>query len=105
MKPLMLAGNVEEVFRSILMDKELMETFNLLRPGCLNGLFGSLFTLEPVADGLTAMKDSISILKGPIDKLLTIEWEHTVDFKLGLEALYDIKEIIEVLGGTIKSMM
>jgi hypothetical protein len=40
LKPHMLDGNVEEVFRCILMDKELMETFNLLRPGCLNGLFG-----------------------------------------------------------------
>ena len=36
MKPLMMAGNVEEIFRALLMDKELMTLLNLMRPG--NGL-------------------------------------------------------------------
>jgi hypothetical protein len=105
LKPLMLAGDVEEVFRRILMDKALMEIFNTLRPGCLNGLFGSLFTIEPVMDGLVTIKESIVILKAPIDKLLEVEWEHCVDFKVGLDALYDIKETIEVLAATTKTMM
>lgn len=30
LKPFMLSGQVEEVFRSILMDKELMEIFNVI---------------------------------------------------------------------------
>jgi hypothetical protein len=105
LKPHMLAGDVEEVFRCILMDKALMEIFNTLRPGCLNGLFGSLFTIEPVMDGLVTIKESIVILKAPIDKLLEVEWEHCVDFKVGLDALYDIKETIEVLAATTKTMM
>ena len=33
MKPLMMAGNVEEIFRALLMDKELMTLLNLMRPG------------------------------------------------------------------------
>ena len=45
------------------------------------------------------------ILKAPIDKLLAIEWSHCVDFKEGLDALYDIKETVEVLGGTVQAMM
>lgn len=35
-----------------------LQTFNVLRPGCLNGLFGSLFTMSPIVDGLTMMKVS-----------------------------------------------
>ena len=105
LKPLMLAGDVEEVFRRILMDKALMEIFNTLRPGCLNGLFGSLFTIEPVMDGLNTIKENIAILKAPIDKLLEVEWEHCVDFKIGIDALYDIKETMEVLAATTKTMM
>jgi len=104
LKPFMLSGDVEEVFRSILMDKELMEIFNVLRPGCLNGLFGSLFTMEPLVDGMNMLKDNIVILRAPIDKLLAVEWVHCVDFKIGLDALYDIKETIDVLAGTIKAM-
>ena len=105
MKPHMLAGNVEEVFRSILMDKELMNTLNRLSPGCLNPLFGSLFTLDPVIQGLVALKHNIVILKYPVDKLLTAEWNHCVDFKLGLDALYEIKETIEIIGLSVGAMM
>ena len=105
LKPHMLAGDVEEVFRCILMDKRLMEIFNILRPGCLNGLFGSLFTLSPVVSGLDTIKGSIVILQAPIDRLLEVEWDHCVDFKIGLDALYDIKETLEVLAATMKTMM
>jgi hypothetical protein len=90
---------------SYVQDKELMEIFNVLRPGCLNGLFGSLFTIEPVVEGLSAIKENIVILKAPIDKLLGVEWEHCVDFKVGLDALYEIKETMEVLAETTKTLM
>ena len=103
--PFMKAGNVEEVFRRILMDKELMELFNVLNPGCLNGLFGTIFTLDPIVDGLTMIKDNMIIIKAPVDKLLAVEWVHCVDFKIGIDALYDIKEAVETLGDTIRAMM
>jgi len=64
-------------------DKELMQIFNLLRPGCLNGLFGSLFTMDPIVDGLTMIKENMLIVAAPIDKLLAVEWSHAVDFKDG----------------------
>ena len=33
-----------------------------------------------------------------------VDWTHSVDFRIGLDALYDIKETLEVLGGTVKAM-
>jgi hypothetical protein len=42
----------------------------------------SLFTLQPLVDGMTMLKESISILSAPIDKLLAVEWAHCVDFKV-----------------------
>ena len=39
-----------------------------------------------------------------VDKLLAVEWSHALDFQLGLYALYEIKETLEVLGSTIKAM-
>ena len=60
--------------------------------------------MEPLVDGMKMLKENIIILSAPIDKLLSIEWAHCVDFKIGLDALYDIKETVEVLGGTIKAM-
>ena len=81
-----------------------MEIFNVLRPGCLNGLFGSLFTMDPIVEGMSMLKENVTILKAPIDKLLAVEWAHCVDFKIGLDALYEIKETVETLGGTIKAM-
>ena len=42
----------------------------------------SLFTLQPLVDGMNMLKGSISILTAPIDKLLAVEWAHCVDFKV-----------------------
>jgi len=64
-----------------------MEIFNILRPGCLNGLFGSLFTMDSIKEGLASLKEDVPIIAAPIDKLLSVEWQHCVDFKVGLDAL------------------
>jgi hypothetical protein len=37
--------------------------------------------MEPVVDGLTMMKENMIILKAPIDNLLSVGWDHGVDFK------------------------
>lgn len=61
--------------------------------------------MDPMIDGLNTIKENVVILTAPIDKLLCVEWAHCVDFKIGLDALYKIKETVEVLGGTIQAMM
>jgi len=90
MKPHMSSGDVCKVFSCLLLDKELLQTFNVLSPGCLNEMFESLFNMDPVADGLEMIKENMSILESPIDKLMEIEWERYVEISGRGEVEWDV---------------
>ena len=68
-------------------------------------MFQKIFSLGPVQMTLEGFKKKLPILELSINKLLEIKWDSIVDFKLGMDALFDMKLKLDELAVTLQGLI